>query len=264
MKHDYARLVEENGAEFLLAMGRAGGAEEKHTAYIHWIIGSCPIAYHNAVVRAALPPDLLEAEVAASIACLEKYHTPGSWHAGPAMAPADIGRALLAHGFRPGGDDIGMAVDFSNLPESVEVPPGFTIQRVQNPSQLDQWRAALGSGFGEGPEEARWAAEMFARLGYTADSPWQHYLGLLHGEPVGTSSLFLNNGAAGIYFVSTVPEARRQGIGAAVTLAPLQAARRLGYSVGVLGASEMGYGVYRRLGFAEVCRIEVYEYSPSA
>jgi hypothetical protein len=39
-------------------------------------------------------------------------------------------------------------------------------------------------------------------------------------------------------------------------------ARDLGYGVGVLGSSEMGYGVYHRLGFRENCRIGLYEWRP--
>jgi hypothetical protein len=35
--------------------------------------------------------------------------------------------------------------------------------------------------------------------------------------------------------------------------------------VGVLGASELGYPVYRRLGFQEYCSIGIYEWrAPSA
>jgi hypothetical protein len=30
----------------------------------------------------------------------------------------------------------------------------------------------------------------------------------------------------------------------------------------VLGSSEVGYGVYRRLGFEERCRIGLYEWQP--
>src|SRR5438445_13791889 len=49
-----AHAIEENGAEFLLALGRAGGGEERADSLVHWSIGGSPIDYHNAVVRAQL------------------------------------------------------------------------------------------------------------------------------------------------------------------------------------------------------------------
>src|SRR6476660_6827687 len=51
---DLACAVEENAAEFLLALGRAGGGEERAEPQIQWVIGGSPIDYHNAVVRAEL------------------------------------------------------------------------------------------------------------------------------------------------------------------------------------------------------------------
>ena len=101
---------------------------------------------------------------------------------------------------------------------------------------------------------------MYRRLGF--EGSWWHYLGRLAGEPVATATSFFGSGVAGIYFVCTVERVRQRGIGAAVTLTALQEARDLGYTVGVLGSSEMGYPVYRRLGFEEYCRIELYEWRP--
>ena len=82
--------------------------------------------------------------------------------------------------------------------------------------------------------------------------PWRHYLCRERGVPVAISRLLLASGVAMIHGVATVPEARRRGIGTAVTLAALQGARRLGHRIAVLQASSMGQGPYRRLGFRYV------------
>ncbi|HXQ37494.1 MAG TPA: hypothetical protein VN843_26015, partial [Anaerolineales bacterium] len=65
-------------------------------------------------------------------------------------------------------------------------------------------------------------------------------------------------GVAGIYNVTCIPEARGQGIGAAVTLASLLNGRELGYRVGILQASSMGRKVYQRLGFQDFGKLSVY------
>jgi GNAT superfamily N-acetyltransferase len=257
---DKALAIEENGAEFLMALGRAAGAEERDDGRIRWTIGNSPIDYHNCVVHADLTQEEADPEIEASLQRMQAHGVPGSWHVGPSMRPSDLGERLIAHGFEYGGDDIGMAVDLSTLPEEVPAPADFVVERVRDEAGLAAWIEALGSGFGEGPVEAEWVGEMYRRLGF--EGPWRHYLGRLAGEPVATATSFFGAGVAGIYFVCTVERARRRGIGAAVTLAALREAREMGYSVGVLGSSEMGYPVYRGLGFEEYCRIGLYEWRP--
>src|SRR6187549_2222232 len=114
--HDLARAVEANGAEFLLALGRAGGGEERAEPQIEWTIGGSPIDYHNAVVRADLAPERADQAIAESIERLRAHDLPGTWHVGPSTRPADIGARLIAHGFTYAGDDIGMAIDVITLP----------------------------------------------------------------------------------------------------------------------------------------------------
>lgn len=259
-----AEAIEANGAEFLLAMGRAGGGSERSDDRLAWTIGGSPIDYHNAVVRADLGASDADAAIAASIAELRAYGLPGTWHVGPSMRPADLGRRLLRHGFVDGGDEVGMAVDLAGLPDGVPAPGGLRIERVRDERALASWAATLGRGFGEGAREAEWVGAVQARIGLGDDVPWRHYLGVLDGEPVATSSLFVAAGVAGVYFVFTVAEARRRGIGAALTLAALREGRAQGLSLGVLQSSAMGEPVYRRLGFAEHCRIAVYEWRAGA
>ena len=261
-ERELIRAIESNGEEFLLALGRAAGAEERDDGRIRWVIGNCPIDYHNCVVRADLSPEETDEVILESLERFRALGVPGSWHVGPSMRPPDLGERLLAQGFDYGGDDIGMAVDLSALREDLRVPKNFIVERVRDERDLVAWTRTLASGFGEGPVEAQWVGEMYRRAGLGDDAPWRHYLGRLGGEPVATSTLFLGAGVAGIYFVSTVERARRRGIGAAVTLAALRDARGMGCRVGVLGSSEMGYPVYHRLGFREYCRIGLYEYRP--
>jgi GNAT superfamily N-acetyltransferase len=251
--------VEANGAEFLMAFGRAAGSEERDDGRVRWAIGGSPIDYFNCVVHADLAPEEADGEIEASIELMRAHGVPGSWHVGPSMRPPGLGARLVAHGFQYGGDDTGMAVDLSALPEEVPAPADFVVERVSDEAGLAEWAATFGSGFGIGPAEAAWLREMLRRLGYDDEGAWRHYLGRLSGEPVATSSLFFAAGVAGVYCVSTVERARRRGIGAAVTLAALHEAKNLGHGIGVLGSSEMGCGVYRGLGFEEYCRIGLYE-----
>jgi hypothetical protein len=254
--------IEANGAEFLMALGRAAGAEVRDDGRVRWAIGGSPIDYFNCVVYVDLTEEAADLEIEASLERMRAHGVSGSWHVGPSMRPPDLGARLLAHGFEYGGDDIGMAVELSALPEEITAPADFVVERVHDEAGLAEWATTFGSGFGIGSVEVGWFGKMLRRLGFGDEGVWRHYLGRLAGEPVTTSALFFAAGVAGVYCVSTVERARRRRLGAAVTLAALHEAKDLGFSVGVLGSSEMGYGVYRRLGFEEYCRIGLYEWHP--
>jgi GNAT superfamily N-acetyltransferase len=79
---------------------------------------------------------------------------------------------------------------------------------------------------------------------------------------VATSAVYYACGVAGIYMVATLEAYRGRGIGRVITLAPLVDARRRGYRVGILQASQMGLPVYLRLGFERNCDIPWYQWFP--
>ncbi len=123
---------------------------------------------------------------------------------------------------------------------------------------LKQWFHAFSLSF-ELPE---FVGQAIFDIEVSSDA-WQHlrrrfYIGLLNGEPVATAMLFLGAGVASVYSIGVLPAARGQGIGTAMTLASLREARAMGYRIGILHASQMGLGMYRRLGFQEYCSVSDY------
>jgi GNAT superfamily N-acetyltransferase len=255
-----AWVVEANEVQFLMALGRAGGGEEREDGEVTWTIGGSPIAYHNCVVRAELSGARVDAVIAQSQYLMLAKGVPGSWHVGPSMYPSDLGEHLVAHGFE-GGAEPGMAVELADL-ASIDEPPGVQLERVTSDTALADYQHVLSLSFGEGPPEAEWVCAMYARIGLGDKVPWRHFIARLDGQAVATASTFFAVGAAGLYFVSTLPELRGRGIGTAISRAALADAREIGYRVGVLGSSPMGQHVYERLGFREVCEVGVYEWSP--
>jgi GNAT superfamily N-acetyltransferase len=256
---DVVRAIEENAADLLMAMGAAGGGVQRDDDTARWTIGGSPIDYHNAVVAADLNEAEADRVIAESLRELRNRAVPGSWHVGPTMRPADLGRRLLEAGFTHGGTEPGMAVKLADLRRPAVVP-GLHLSRVESDDDLAVWESTLGRGFGEGVREARWVAEMYRRLGFA--DPWRHYLGRIDGEPVATTTVYLGAGMAGVYFVMTVPEARRRGIGAAITDGALREAEGIA-EYAVLGSSPAGRSVYAGLGFREYCTIDLYEWAPT-
>jgi GNAT superfamily N-acetyltransferase len=223
-----------------------------------WVISDIPFPLFNSVLRARVEPDGVDVAIEGAIARCASRNVPMLWWTGPSTRPTDLGKHLEAHGFTREEDAPGMAVGLLAMNEETEAPPGLVIEKVGDVETLKKWYQVFKGFFGF-PDyvENAWV-DSFASVGLSGRPPLCCYIGRLSGEPVATSFLVLGAGVAGIYGVGTVPDARRKGIGTAMTLAPLREARELGYRVGVLRSSEMGYGVYHKMGFRKYCEMGLY------
>jgi ribosomal protein S18 acetylase RimI-like enzyme len=154
-----------------------------------------------------------------------------------------------------------MALDLGKLDADPPLPEGFTVQQVNDDESLQQWGQVCAQGFGM-PAFVGEGLSDFMR--YVDQETIRAYLGRLDSVPVATSLLVLAPGVAGMYNITTLPEARQKGIGARMTDLPLLEARARGYRAAILHASVMGESVYRSLGFEKYCKIDQYIWSPKA
>ena len=250
--------IEANQFELWRILAKMLQTELHHEPDMIWLSTDIPFYLCNIVGRVQLDTNDINARIDATLTRFKSRGVPMSWWTGPATRPTDLGKYLEAHGLTHVEDYPGMAVDLLTLNVDLSVPPGLTIERVGDVEGLEKWIHPFTIGIGYPDYFAKIIFDSTAALGFGLHLPMRHYVGLLKGEPVACSTLMLGSGVAGIYNVATVPEACRQGIGTTMTLAPLREARTLGYRVAILQSSQMGMGVYRRLGFKEYCKIGMY------
>lgn len=179
------------------------------------------------------------------------------WRLCPGDLPPNLGEHLIKNGLSLIEEEPAMAVDLKRLNHEMRAPDDFKIERLTDAATMKEKHIWI-SQFDEGKSLGSILMDMFTKYGFDEDSDWQHYIGILNDKPVSCGSVFYAAGVAGIYAILTLPEARQQGIGSAITLHILLKAREKGYRVGVLQSSAMGYNVYRRLGFETCFKIKTY------
>jgi GNAT superfamily N-acetyltransferase len=250
--------IKANWEDYHYCLGRSPNVELSIGRYLTWLMTNLPDHFMNLVVCTKLPPDGADELIENTLAHFRSMNIRKlSWLAHDGVPSVEINRVLLGHGLTfKESFATEMAVDLSVLPEELPSHPGLRIVPVVDGNALRQWIHVASIGFR--------ISEKFEKVWYdffvdtVFDGQFQTYLALLNGKPVGTSQLFLSEGVAGIYNVTCIPEVRGQGIGSAITLAPLLKARELGYQIGILQASQRGYGVYRRLGFQDFGELSLY------
>jgi ribosomal protein S18 acetylase RimI-like enzyme len=219
-----------------------------------------PHPWFNGVLsRNTLPGDATELIAETKAYFKDKDRQVITWWLAPELEESDWVKQLELNGLGFTNDPPGMAADLSKLNEDLRVPDGLEITKVEDAWEMKTWSEVFTTGYGLPPDWEPINRDMM--LAIEMGWPCLCYTASVNGVPAATSAVFYGEGVAGIYCVATLPEWRGRGLGAAVSLAPLLEARQEGYKVVVLQSSVMGYKVYRRLGFREVCRMAHYAYT---
>ena len=252
------RAIKENWENFHYCLARSPSVELSVGRYLTWFITNMPDHFMNLAVCTQLPSQGADELIENAMNHFRALHIGKvTWLIHEGVPAAEIRKCLLAQGLTyHESNGAEMAADLEAVPDELPLPAGLRIVRVEDQETLRQWIHVASIGFEVAEQYENVWYEFFAEAVF--EQPFWTYLALLDGRPVGTSQLFLSAGVAGIYNVTCLPEARGQGIGAAITQAPLLDARAIGYRIAILQASDAGARVYRRLGFQDFGGLSVY------
>ena len=157
-----------------------------------------------------------------------------------------------------------LAASLADIPSSyglepaVSLYPGMVLHPIPDAPALDAGVSVVEPSLDEFIgvlEESGLRAELAQRLispAFAADPDVRLFVGRLDGKPVGTSIAIRSQDVSGVYNVGTLPEARRRGVGSAVTWAAVAAGRAWGFDTVVLQSSVMAISMYEDMGFRTV------------
>lgn len=253
-----AAAVEQNAVEWTRLKGLIQGVELHDDGDVVWTFSILP-GRGGAVAGARFSEETADRRIEEILARHRRHLEPTLWWTGPVSTPVDLGARLRAAGLNCQNHLPGMAADLQAIRTEFRRPAGLTIASVED---FSIFRGQEHPFFGPVTTERRrnlvegisWMVRQEPRRAW-------HFVASLEGVPVGCATVFLGAGVAGLYHVGTVQKARGKGIGKAVTLAALEHARDLGLRTAILHASKDGEGIYRQIGFEEVCKVSHWYYS---
>ena len=217
------------------------GSEVREAGSVFTFVSGLPLSLFNGcIVTGPAEAD----EVAAALAWLAGHDLPfRAW-----VAPEVV--SGLLHVFAARGLELepepypGMVLN--PVPAAPAPAGGVEVARI-DAAGLDEFvQVSIDGGL---------PADLARRLtppSFAADPAVQLFVGRLDGRAVGTSIAIQSRNASGIVAVATLPEARRRGVGAAVSWAAVSAGAEHGHDTTVLQSSPMGFPVYAAMGFRTV------------
>lgn len=221
------------------ARGSAGAAVLRLSGVVAAVFPSGPERgfFNNAMLERAADLDAMEAAYGA--AGVERY---AAWvHEGDSGTAAALGRR---------GYTVAETTRAMGMPVASAVPPRASVD-----VRPVAWREYL---------EYLWSAGVPEGLLGGSDGEAFHALAVRGpgGELVASAIAFDHDGDCGIFNMSTLPAARRRGLGTALTARHVRDAAARGCTTATLQATPMAERVYASVGFRDLGRI--LEFAPPA
>ncbi len=221
------------------------------------LLTGLPHPFANLLMPADMSPEEFESLLQETEQWSRKQQAPVAMILFPEIIPDTFSRLAMGRDWLLLDKMPGMWLAIEDATALPELAAGVRITVTHDESTLAASVLALAEGYPVPPEVADLWMRGFQLAGAAHGGRLANFVATVGDEPAACASLNLRNGVAGIYCVATREAYRRRGLGAAVTLAAVEHARKLGASHALLHATEMGHPVYRRIGFATRNQIPV-------
>jgi len=248
-----SNLIENNTTNFFLNLGYLNNDEIMDSPEIKYVFTK---NWHSRIFMANFNESNASENVKKIVSKIKKMHISVLWYITPMSRPENLQNVLIDHGFKYQSQWRSMAIDLKKVPEKFNIPKGVTIKEVLNLDELKIWTDVLVKSF-EFPKVAISYKKYFCKLG-PKNLNFHYYLGFLDEKPVASAMIFKGEEAAGLFYIGTVHNARRKGIAEALTFYLLNKAKNEGYNITTIQSSEMGYPLYKKIGFKEYYITKIY------
>jgi hypothetical protein len=235
-------------AEMVVDIARAAGGRTLEDDDVVVADAGTPSAYTNAAVLLGPVGESGAADVVSRITAFFDEAPGGPWLVFSPLPTPDLrpnGLGPVGHPplmFRPQGD--------ARRPP----PPGLETVRVADAETLQTFERTAIDAYPL-PELAGVGAGTFMPASLLDDDRFLFFLGLVDGEPVGTSMAHLGASMSHVEYVTTTPSARGKGYGEAMTWPATLADAD---APSMLVASDLGRPTYERMGYRTMTRFTLW------
>lgn len=201
---------------------------------------------------------MAESEVKETLKLFKDAGKPVMWTVFPATKPENIQELFKKNRIKHIERNSLMHCDMTNLDENHTFPEDLFIKEVDDIKSLKEWTKLYTICFGYTDGISNFTLNAHADLFLDKKIPGKHYIAYLNDKPVGTASVFMANGVAGLYNITTAPEVRGRGIGEALTRSAMIVGKKAGYIFAILQATKKGQPLYEKIGYKSKNHMDFY------
>jgi ribosomal protein S18 acetylase RimI-like enzyme len=256
-REELLEAIEENPEElFGLFANHWPTARFRRDEHMRRMCFGVPVPFFNGMAMAHLNVGNCDPLIDEAIAEMNGTGMPWSWQVAPSSTPFDLKERLFGRGMRLSSDMPIMVADLRNW-NSQQSPKQFEVLPVNDLDTFELWVEIAQAAFGLPKMVFDVFRKAQCEIGFEQDCVLRNFVGTADGEAVCCGTIFYGHGIAGIYTIGTPTEHRGRGYGSAITEACMAVIQEKGHDTVFLQASKMGFPVYEKIGFQEICKISI-------